>query len=48
MVFLGANIEYSEPNLMCYICTNTLYSIWYFGTVASYMDTIFGMFPAYV
>ena len=48
MVFLGSNIEYSEPNLMCYIYTNTLYSICYFGTVASHMVTIFGMFPAYV
>ena len=33
MVFLESNIEYSEPNLMCYIYTNTLYSICYFGTV---------------
>ena len=35
MVFLRSNIEYSEPNLMCYIYTNTLYSILicYFGTV---------------
>ena len=48
MVFLEWNIEYSEPNLMCYIYTNTLYSICYFGTVAWHMVTIFGMFPAYV
>ena len=33
---------------MCYIYTNTLYSICYFGTVRWHMVTIFGMFPAYV
>ena len=33
MVFLEYNIVNSEPNLMCYIYTNTLYSICYFGTV---------------
>ena len=47
-VFLEYNVQYSEHNPIYYICTNTLYSICYLGTVASHMDTIFGMFPAYV